>query len=463
MGVDVIHHGAKNGVTGSCHELNIINGFSLLIDCGLFQGNDANISQKIDFSIQSIQALIVTHSHIDHIGRIPYLLMAGFNQPIYCTDATALILPLILEDSLKLSITRRKSLIKSTLQKVTNLIQVIPYNRWHAIKTSLQNHTNIPKVTFKFKNAGHIIGSATIEINIQKTAKKDRIVFSGDLGAPYTPLLSAPKSPYQADTLILESTYGNRHHEGRKTRKQKLKSIIKTCFQNKGSLLIPAFSIGRTQELLYDIEQIIQQSQGERASSNIKWEDLDIILDSPLGTKITKIYKTLKPIWDAEARRKINAGRHPLSFEQMLIVEDNKEHQRIVQYLKTSGRPAIVIAASGMCAGGRIVNYLKNLISDPKTDVLFVGYQAQGTPGRLIRKYGPQKGWVTLDGRKYDIQAGIHSISGYSAHADQTNLIRFVNGMRSKPKNIILTHGEAKAQLVLKEKLLQKFPDINIR
>ena len=223
--------------------------------------------------------------------------------------------------------------------------------------------------------------------------------------------------------MVLESTYGDKSHPGRKERVKTLQKRIESCFINLGTILIPAFSIGRTQELLYEIEQIIHRQGKRLAAQGIPWEDLDIIVDSPLANKFSEVYKTLASCWDGEAKRRVQRGRHPLSFEQLLTID----------YLKQSGPPAIVIAASGMCSGGRIVNYLKALIADPRTDILFVGYQAKGTIGRKIQKYGHQNGYVQMDNKRYTIAAGVETISGYSAHAGQDNLLRFIKGMRKKP------------------------------
>jgi metallo-beta-lactamase family protein len=478
--MQIIHHGGGQGVTGSCHELVIGPKNSLLIDCGLFQGSDASTTGsafeqlQIDFNLASVQALLLTHCHLDHVGRIPYLLMAGFEKKIYCTEATARLLPLVLEDAVKIGLTRDNALISSLLKKINNLLVPVPYDRkikipiagpesefGHSSEVGGRVTGACPPISeVRFRQAGHILGSAYIEVFITTEQQSTKVVFSGDLGAPYTPLLPAPKSPYSADILVLESTYGDRLHEGRNQRRQQLQKIIETCFENRGTVLIPAFSIGRTQELLYEIEQIIHQSANKEAAKGISWEDLDIIVDSPLASRFTEAYQELRPLWDREALRKIKQGRHPLDFEQLLTIDSHEEHLRTISYLQTSGRPAIVIAASGMCSGGRIMNYLKALIEDPRTDIVFIGYQAKGTPGRKIRKYGPRKGYVMIDGKKYSIQAGVYTLNGYSAHADQKNLLRFVNGMRKKPAEIKLVHGEKKAKTALQSLLSEKYPEI---
>ncbi|MBF0266830.1 MAG: MBL fold metallo-hydrolase [Gammaproteobacteria bacterium] len=466
------HHGAINGVTGSCHELLLDNGVAnssgILIDCGLFQGAEVSADQdpikalKINFPIEHIKALVVTHVHIDHVGRIPYLLAAGFRGPIICTQASAVLLPLVLEDAVKVGFTRNERLIKQFLKQITKQIIPVSYNQWYEVFDSPD------KVKLKLKEAGHILGSAYVEFSIgQNNSKSKRVIFSGDLGPPYTPLLSSPKSPYRADVVVIESTYGDKLHINRRERVQKLKSLIISAFKNRGVLLIPAFSIGRTQELLYEIESIIASSKDEvmiAGQKKMLWQDIEIIVDSPLAAKFTKAYRQLKPFWDKEAKKRLKAKRHPLSFEQLITIDDHKTHLQTVDYLAKTARPAIVLAASGMCTGGRVVNYLKALLEDERHDILFVGYQAQGTPGRDIQVYGSIGGFthkghrgVELDGKKFDIKAGVHTISGYSAHADQQDLINFVKRIRHKPKEIRIVHGDKEAKEALKKQYEQLF------
>lgn len=439
----ILHHGAVTGVTGSCHQLFDGAGRSLLIDCGMFQGAEASASTAIDFSLTDIQALLITHCHIDHVGRLPQLLAAGFDKPIYTSEATARLLPLVIEDALKIGVTRDKALIESVLRFLESLIIPVPYNQ----------RFNIPGTAFRccFRRAGHILGSAYVECETDD----EMVVFSGDLGAPHSPLLADPESPVKADCLVLESTYGDKLHENRKARQHRLQSVIEHCLEDAGTVLIPAFSIGRTQELLYEIEDIIHKAGGD-------WSQLDIVVDSPLAARFTEHYSSLKKLWDAEARERVDSGRHPLSFEQLITIDSHSDHQKLVNYLKQSGRPAIVIAASGMCAGGRITNYLKALLNDSRTDVLFVGYQAEGTPGRDIQKYGPRGGYVYLEGERVDIRAGVHTISGYSAHADQQDLISFVMGMREKPSEIRIVHGDRDAKRALCKELVSLLPGCRV-
>lgn len=487
----ILHHGALNGVTGSCHELRLSEQDGILVDCGLFQGDEAEVQrarskvpaadglngswQTIDFAIEHIKALVVSHVHIDHVGRIPYLLAAGFEGPIYCSEPSALLLPLVLEDAVKVGFTRERRLVERFLKRLQRMIVPLPYGHWQRIETDAD-----VRLDLKLQPAGHILGSAYVECRVghssvgrgelHKTTdyeplttdarREQRIIFSGDLGAPYAPLLPAPRSPYRADLLVLEATYGDRLHEGRRERRQKLRQIIEGALRDRGVVLVPAFSIGRTQELLYELEEIVHRQRDRAAGAGLPWEELEIIVDSPLASRFTEVYRQLRPYWDAEALRKVHAGRHPLSFEQLTTIDSHADHQQAVAYLQKTARPCVVIAASGMCSGGRIVNYLKALLGDRRTDVLFVGYQAAGTPGREIQVYGPRGGYVVFAGQRYPIRARLHTIGGYSAHADQQNLVNFVRRMRHRPHTVRLVHGDAEAKQVLAARLRQTIPDL---
>jgi metallo-beta-lactamase family protein len=448
----ILFHGATSGVTGSCHELRLAQDFGLLIDCGLFQGDEKRNSLEIDFPIAHIAALVVTHVHVDHIGRIPHLLAAGFSGTIYCSEASAHLLPLVLEDALEVGFTRNRRLIERFIARIERQLVAVTYGKWQSIDGGASS------LRFKLKPAGHILGSSYVECDVQGR----RFVFSGDLGAPYAPLLSAPRSPYRADVLVLESTYGDRLHQGRKSRKEKLRQIILRALSNRGAILIPAFSIGRTQELLYELESLIYHHRNEMVAGDLPWDDLEIILDSPLAARFTEVYKQLEGFWDAEAGCRIAHGRRPLSFSQLTTIDSHDEHLHAVKYVRKKARPCIVIAAGGMCAGGRIVDWLKALLGDERTDVVFVGYQAQGTPGRIIQKYGPQHGYVEMDDKRYTIDAEVHTLSGYSAHADQRNLVNFVKRMRRRPEKIYLVHGDGEAKSMLKKQLAVLLPSAEI-
>lgn len=449
QGIELLHHGAVKGVTGSCHELRV-NGTGILIDCGLFQGTEQRDDLAIDFDIAHIKALVVTHVHIDHVGRLPYLLGAGFDGPIYCSQPSALLLPAMLEDALKIGFTRNEQLINRVLKLLASRLQPLPYGQWQQVKGS--------NIAIRLQRAGHILGSAYVECEVAG----QRVVFSGDLGAPHSPLLVLPVSPERCDVLVLESTYGDKNHESRVERRLRLKAAVEHALEDGGTLLIPAFTLGRTQDLLYELESLIAEFGGEQAAPGLPWNELEVVVDSPLAANFTQLYRELKRFWNEEARERVSEGRHPLSFEQLTVVNSHNDHLNAVGYLARSHKPCVVLAGSGMCAGGRVVNYLKALLNDPRNDVLFVGYQAEGTPGRDILEYGPKEGWVELDDERFTIRARVHQVSGYSAHAGQEDLIAFATGITPPPRQIRLIHGEANAKAALQARLKEPLPETNI-
>lgn len=467
----IIHHGAIDGVTGSCHQLHMDAQSSLLIDCGIFQGNEpaaGDRAHKIEFSINGIKALIVTHVHADHIGRIPYLLAAGYEGPIICSEPSAKLLPLVLEDAFKLEFSRDTRTLDRYLQRVHKQTVAVPFGQWFPISQS-----DALQARIRLQRAGHILGSAYVECDLTypQIALNQRIVFSGDLGAPNTPLLRGPQSPERADILILESTYGDRLHEDRKTRQDRLERAIDKALADQGTLLIPAFSLGRTQELLYEIEDILHRKSlltpanvclDEDQCLPINWPQLPVIIDAPLASRLTAAYRGLDMYWNADAQQRLEAGRNPLHFQQLITVDSHAKHLQVVNYLSSTGRPAIVIAANGMCSNGRIVNYLKAMLGNSRHNVLLMGYQAQGTPGAAIQKYGPKGGYVDLEGARHRISAGITTLGGYSAHADQLDLLNFVSGMGQWPEQIRLVHGEISAKQALAAQLQALYSTRNL-
>ncbi len=471
------HHGAVTGVTGSCHQLLLDNGHSLLVDCGMFQGAEATPGADADslerrtqitFDISSVRVLLVTHCHIDHVGRLPWLLAAGFDGPVYASRATCELLPLVIEDALKVGVTRDAGLINQVVGRLKTMLRPVDYGAAVPLPELEQDGQSVVAC---FKPAGHILGSAYIELTITSSASgateqsSQKVVFSGDLGARDTPLLPDPEPLLSADVLVLESTYGDKNHGDRRNRRARLESALKRCLANAGTVLIPAFSIGRTQELLYELEDIfhhLPESSGGRSGLT---DAVDVVVDSPLAARFTGHYRRLSEYWDAEARQRLVAGRHPLNFDQLLTIESHQDHMNAVGYLRRTGRPAIVIAASGMCAGGRIVNYLKALLADERTDVLFVGYQARGTLGRDIQHWGPKGGYVFVDGQKVNIAANVETLSGYSAHADQDDLLAFAKGPSghgSPVRHVVLVHGDDDAKQQLKLVLEREMPGVDV-
>lgn len=310
------------------------------------------------------------------------------------------------------------------------------------------------------------------------SGERKRVVFSGDLRAPHAPILPAPKAPHRFDILVIESTYGDRVHDDRRNRRKRLEAVLEQALADQGTILIPAFSIGRTQELLYELEDIIHRKKlsaaldpllppGEGLGGRgggvrgrvpaIDWHNLPIILDSPLASRLTRVYRELEPFGDAEALARVRSGRKPLAFDNLLTVDSHQAHLAMVNRLAQTGQPAIVIAGNGMCSRGRIVNYLKAMLGDVRHNVLFVGYQAEGTIGRQIQRFGPKGGFVEMDGQRYAIRARVHTMGGYSAHADQNGLVRFITGMRHWPSEVRIVHGDPASKLALADALNSRY------
>lgn len=457
------HHGATRGVTGSCHQLHLDPAISLLVDCGLQQGSDAidGVAESLDFAIQGVRALVVTHVHLDHVGRIPRLLSKGFAGPIYCSEPSARLLPLVLEDAFRLTVSNEPAHVARYLARIAERIVPLPFGVWRDVVDESGLRCRI-----RLQRAGHLLGSAYVECDLAVGGRNHRILFSGDLGAGSNPLLRPLQPPERADLLVLESTYGDRLHPLPGNRQGQLEASVDRALQDSGTLLIPAFSLGRTQELLYELEAILHQKMllGDPAitpdDASFTWSRLPIILDSPLAQRITAAYRQLHDFWSEEALALIGQGRDPLGFDQLICVDSHARHQQVVNYLRSTGRPAIVIAGNGMCSGGRIVNYLKAMLGDPRHEVMFVGYQARGTPGALIQaaERAREPVMVDLEGERCEIRAKVKTLAGYSGHADQSGLVDFA--LRSEARQIVLVHGEARAKQALARVLRQRFAEM---
>ena len=419
--MNISHLGAKDCVTGSCHLIQTNPGsadsINILVDCGSAYGDDPELPfDQFPVPPGAIHYLFLTHAHIDHIGRVPDLIDAGFRGEIICSHATkALLLPM-LHDAMSFSRQQGRTNDQKTLE---NLIDELSWGfELH------QTFTLKKGITFKLSNAGHILGSCFILFTFPATHGKEyRVIFSGDLGCTDTPILPDPDPPERCDLLILESTYGNRTHPSRKNRIETLRKLLDKALADKGIVYIPAFALGRTQELLYELDRI-----------GLK---VPVFVDSPLGLEITAIYSALESYWDQEAKDLMAQGDHPFDFKGLYAVRKYQDHKKL---LSLHG-PAIIIAGSGMCTGGRIVDHLEQGLDDPKNDIIFVGYQAKGTPGRKM-----------IEG-KIPVKATVHTLTAYSAHADQQMLVDWVGAMPEPPAEIRLVHGDADARRALAQAL----------
>ncbi|AIR89958.1 MBL fold metallo-hydrolase RNA specificity domain-containing protein [Pseudomonas cremoricolorata] len=458
------HHGGVHDVTGSCHQLHLNHEHSLLIDCGLLQHVDVSVgaeSAPLPFDTFAIAALVVTHVHLDHVGRIPALLAAGYRGPIICSEPSAALLPLVLKDAYKLSISSDPAHVDRFTTLLSQLIVALPFERWHRVLDEQALTCSI-----RLQRAGHLLGSAYVECDVHYAGveRASRVVFSGDVGAPCNPLLRSVQPPERADLLVLESTYGDRLHTGRSERQSRLEAAIDRALADSGIILIPAFSLGRTQELLCELEDILHRKSllggggGLEVDGSLDLAQLPIILDAPLAQRLTHVYRELHPHWNDHARVRLREGRNPLDFRQLVSIDTHARHQQVVNYLKSTGRPAIVIAGNGMCSGGRIVNYLKAMLEDSRHEVMFVGHQVKGTPGAMIQASEGASGFVQvgLDGCMYEIRAKVMTLPGYSGHADQSGLVEFAGCGGQWPEKIVLVHGETPAKRALKNALIER-------
>lgn len=431
--------GAADTVTGSCILLKA-SGKNILIDCGIYQGNKNDSKLKNShflFNPEEINYLFLTHAHIDHAGRIPQLIDQGFKGEILCHHATVDLLPILLKDSFKLNgDIKYTSNPARLMEKITELSWGFDYGQWNQVSKNIR---------FRFLDAGHILGSVMIQFDIDG----EYIVFSGDIGNKNTGIIRDPMVPDRADILVMESTYGGRNHL-RLDKREKFKGIINRALRDSGKVLIPAFAFGRTQEIIFQLNDLVEKGE-------IK--NIPVFVDSPMGNNITAIYKKHIECFDEKTLKRISANDDPLDFNQLFTVEYYRDSIKIDDL----DGPAIIIAGSGMCTGGRIVNHIINLIEDKTTDIIFAGYQAEGTPGADILRFSKRKnGYIIINGEKVNIKAKVHNISGFSAHADQEGLLKWVEKIKQKPHSIYLNHGEREVQTQFKKELQNKFNNITV-
>jgi len=441
--------GATREVTGSCFLVEAA-GSRVLIDCGMIQGSDSHVRHNRDpffFKPDDIDAVVLTHAHIDHTGRTPLLIKQGFSGPVYTHKATVQLCAVMLEDAGFLHEKEAEWQNKKRLKKGLEPIEPL-YTQEEARQAQSQfkglEYTEpeqiLPGIRLTLQDAGHILGSAIVELELEENNRKQKLVFNGDLGHYDAPILRDPEPVSQADLVIMESTYGDRLHRSWEETWEEMGEIITGAHSSKGNILIPAFTVGRTQELLYIFRQNFK-----------KWNiaDWDIYLDSPMGIKATKIYSRHSRIYDVKAKEIYEKGQNPFSLPNLHMSLSTEESMRINEI--KSG--AIIIAGSGMCTGGRIRHHLKYNVWRENSHVLFVGYQARGTLGRVLVDRAEE---IYLWGDKHQVKARVHTIGGLSAHADQQGLMKWYSNFSNQPK-VILVHGEADAMNTLAQKLKAEY------
>ena len=439
--LDLTFWGACDTVTGSCYMLNTGQKL-ILIDCGLFQGSRENRERNerpFPFDPTSIDTVLLTHAHIDHSGLLPKLVKHGFTGEIIATNATADLAAIMLPDSahiqeMEAEWANRKSRRagrpeEEPLYTIEDATRCLDKFRGVAYEEKVQLG---PDLWVRFSDAGHILGSSIIECVIKAEGQERKIVFSGDLGVRGRPIIKDPTQIPEADIVVVESTYGNRLHEDTEKKESVLRDILLQAVRDNERVIIPAFAVGRTQDLLYSINKLYR-------AGDIPL--IPVFVDSPLAVSATEIFARNSEVFDQETRDFLRAAHSPFNYPALTLVRDVEE-SKALNRLKD---PAIIISASGMCEAGRIKHHLKHNLWRPKAHVLFVGYQAEGTLGRRIRD-GAEK--VNIFGEEITVKANIHGLDGFSAHADQTGLLEWLQGFTSKPGAVFVTHGEAEASRI---------------
>ena len=450
--------GATKTVTGSNYLVEGA-GKKFLVDCGMYQGKaeeELENEAPFLFNVNEIDFMLLTHAHIDHSGRIPKLYNEGYRKPIYATKATCDLCSIMLPDSGHIQEMENEWKNKKRIRKGKSPILPL-YTAEEAMKCQeifkpvkydeiIEIDENIH---VRFNDAGHMLGSSTIEVWVKEDGKETKTVFSGDLGNNDIPLLNSPTMIEDADYLVMESTYGDRLHVGTENKAQVFLDIVSETIDNGGTVVIPSFAVGRTQEILYELNKIKEEKMKDEKFAR-EYRTLmttPVYVDSPLAISATEIFKQNADLFDDETIATIKSGDNPLEFPGLKFTRTADESKA----LNETNIPSIIISASGMCDVGRIKHHLKHNIWNPKSTILFVGYQAPGTLGRTIVD-GAKK--VKIFGEEFSVNARIEYIEGYSGHADQQWLLNFVYSFITKPKHIFLVHGEPEAQLVLKDKIL---------
>jgi metallo-beta-lactamase family protein len=441
--------GAAREVTGSKHLITLDNGKKILLDCGMYQGKGMetdSLNRNLGFSPQEIDYLVLSHAHIDHSGLIPYLSKLGFRGSIVTTHATRDLCAIMLADCGKIqehdTITNNKKRAKKNLPPLEPIYTKadadeamrffigVPYNKSHRITKG---------VKVNFTNSGHLLGSSVVNLQIKENGSIKHIAFTGDIGRPVNRILRSPQPFPQADLIICESTYGNRLHESTMIAEEKLLEVIrKTCIEKKGKLIIPSFSVGRTQEVIYSLNNFYNNGQLPK---------LKVFVDSPLSVNATNIFRLHRECFNDNILELMETDPDPFGFNDLYFIQQVEDSKK----LNDIDEPCIIISASGMMEAGRVKHHLANSISNPRNTVLAVGYCSPATLGARILRGDKE---VSIFGNIYKVNAEIEKIDSYSGHADYSEMMEFLDCQdKEKVRKLFLVHGEYKAQEFFRFKL----------
>ncbi|MBL8076189.1 MAG: MBL fold metallo-hydrolase [Nitrospira sp.] len=450
-------YGAARSVTGSRHLLES-PGFRLLFDCGMFQGRRQEAfrrNQDLGFDPKSLGAVLLSHAHIDHSGALPVLPGQGFSGKVYLTRASADLAGIMLEDSARVQESDCRYVNKQERRRGRTCVQPIydaddvrkVLKRFEGARYGEQLKV-APRLTASFHDAGHILGSAAVRVKYTARGNSTTVLFSGDLGRSHMPILRDPEQPPACDVLILESTYGDRLHEqAGEEMKKKAQDLIEHARTHKSKIIVPAFAVGRTQELVMRIKELVGEG---------RVEPIQIYIDSPLAGKATEVFKRHPECYDEETMKTFSSGGDVFASRYIHFVSSPEESKR----LNAMRGPCIIISSSGMCEGGRIIHHLKHAIQDEANVIVFVGFQAEHTLGRKL-----VEGWdvVPIFGIPTKRRAQIVKFNGLSAHADRNDLLAYVRAINPLPSKVFVVHGEEKQALSLGAAIQAEHPKIDVK
>jgi len=435
--------GAAQTVTGSMHLVEA-DGHRLLLDCGMAQGRREEakkLNSEFPFQPEKIDAVVLSHAHLDHSGKLPMLVKKGFSGSIFSTSATRDLCSAMLADSASLQEMDARYVNRQNEKQGLPFIK--PLYTLHDVARTMRLFQTVefqrplqilPGIKMTFKNAGHILGSASVTLEIAEGRDKKKVTalaFTGDLGRKGAAVVQDPDIIDRADVLITESTYGGRDHGPMDEARKNLARVVKETANNRGLLIIPAFAVGRTQDVVYHLHELMQSKEIPQ---------MPVYVDSPLATNITEIFRAHPECYDEETEQLLmqDGGDDPFGFNMLRYTRSTEESKK----LNNIRRPAIIISASGMCEGGRVLHHLRRNIGDPNTTVLFVGFQAENTLGRKLLR-GDKT--ARIYGEEHEVRAKMEKIDGYSAHADEGEMLDFINAIPNRPKRVFVVHGEPDA------------------